>query len=385
VVRNTVIRRSGITKKYVLLRKTAKLKNYVRTPAKGMVFRFRGCYTAVVTPFDSKKRVDWEQLKILAEFQKAQGVRGVVPAGTTGESPTLSWTEHYKVIDSYFEAAGSSLETIAGTGSNSTEESLEATRHVADRGIRAALLVDPYYNGPSSLEIRKEYYEPIVRKFPEVEMIPYVIPGRTGTQLLPQDLAILARECPNLQAVKEATGSEENARLTRKLCGPEFSIMSGDDDKTLAFMRDEAIVCSGAISVISNIAPRAIEDLTEAALAGNMEEADRLGAALQPLFSMVTVKSEENTPFGLVPVKARNPLPVKTMMNVLGMGAGPCRGPLGRVTKLALNHILVGLRKVWANNPDVLEPIEKAFDVSIDKRLRVARSWEGLAYEVAYE
>ncbi len=350
-----------------------------------MVFRFRGCYTAVVTPFDSKKKVDWERLKILAEFQKAQGVRGVVPAGTTGESPTLSWTEHYRVIDSYFEASGSSLETIAGTGSNSTEESLEATRHVADHGIRVALLVDPYYNGPSSLEIRKEYYEPIVRAFPEIQIVPYVIPGRTGTQLLPQDLAILAREYPNLQAVKEATGSAENARLTRKLCGPEFSIMSGDDDKTLSFMRDDSIVCSGAISVMSNIAPRAIEDLTEAALAGNLEEADRLGAALQPLFAMVTVKAEENTAFGPVPVKARNPLPVKTMMNILGMEVGPCRPPLGLVTKQALNHILEGLRKVWTRNPEILEPIEKAFDVSIDKRLRVAHNWEGLAYEAAYE
>jgi 4-hydroxy-tetrahydrodipicolinate synthase len=350
-----------------------------------MAFRFRGCYTAVVTPFDSKKKVNWEKLKILAEFQKAQGVRGVVPAGTTGESPTLSWNEHYRVIDSYFEAGGSSLETIAGTGSNSTEESLEATRHVSEKGIRVALLVDPYYNGPSSLEIRKEYYEPIVRAFPEVEMIPYVIPGRTGTQLLPQDLAILAREYPNLQGVKEATGSAENARLTRKLCGPEFSIMSGDDDKTLSFMSDDAIVCSGVISVISNIAPRAIEDLTEAALAGNLEEADRLGAALQPLFAMVTVKSDENTAFGPVPVKARNPLPVKTMMNILGMDVGPCRGPLGRVTKQALNHILEGLQRVWARNPEILEPIEKAFDVSIDKRLRVSHSLDGLAYEDAYE
>ena len=216
-------------------------------------------------------------------------------------------------------------------------------------------------------------------------MIPYIIPGRTGTQLLPQDLAILAREYPNLQAVKEATGSAENARLTRKLCGPEFSIMSGDDDKTLSFMSDDLIVCSGAISVVSNVVPRAVEDLTEAALAGNLEEAERLATALQPLFAMVTVKSEENTAFGPVPVKARNPLPVKTMMNVLGMGVGPCRRPLGLVTKQALNHILEGLRKVWATNPEVLEPIEKAFDVSIDKRLRVAKSWDGLAYGAAYE
>jgi len=137
--------------------------------------------------------------------------------------------------------------------------------------------------------------------------------------------------------------------------------------------------------VISNIAPRAVEDLTEAALAGNLEEAERLGAALQPLFGMVTVKSDENTAFGPVPVKARNPLPVKTMMNVLGMGVGPCRGPLGLVTKQALNHIIAELRRVWERNPEILEPIEKAFDVSLDKRLRVAKSWEGLAYEAAYE
>ena len=350
-----------------------------------MVFRFRGCYTAVVTPFTQKKKVDGEKLKSLAQFQREEGVRGVVPAGTTGESPTLSWSEHYKVIDSYFEAAGPSVETIAGTGSNSTEESLEATRHIVDTGMRAALLVDPYYNGPSSLEMRREYYEPIVKAFPDVQMVPYVIPGRTGTQLLPQDIAILARENPNLQAVKEATGSADNARLTRRLCGPEFSIMSGDDDKTLSFMRDESINCSGVISVVSNVAPRAVEDLTEAALAGNHEEADRLAVALQPLFSMVTVKTDENTALGPIPVKARNPLPVKTMMNVLGMDVGPCRRPLGMVTKQALHHVVDGLNKVWAANPEILEPIEKAFDVSLDKRLQTERYWEGLAYEDGYQ
>jgi 4-hydroxy-tetrahydrodipicolinate synthase len=350
-----------------------------------MVFRFRGGYTAVVTPFDSQKKVNWGKIKVLAEFQRSQGIRGIVPAGTTGESPTLSWDEHYRVIGAYFQAGGSSVETIAGTGSNSTEESLEATHQVADMGIRAALLVDPYYNGPSSLETRREYYEPIVGAFPDMQMVPYVIPGRTGTQLLPQDLAILAREHPNLQAVKEATGSAENARLTRKLCGPEFSIMSGDDDKTLSFMRDDLIVCSGAISVISNIAPRAVEDLTEAALAGNLEEADRLGAALEPLSSMVTVKTDEQSSFGPIQVKARNPVPVKTMMNILGMDVGPCRGPLGRVTTQALDRMLEGLRRVWTRNPEVLEPIEKAFDVSIDKRLKDPRHWEGLTYDIGYE
>lgn len=350
-----------------------------------MGFRFRGCYTAMVTPFDKEGKVDFGRLKTLTEFQREQGIRGVVPAGTTGESPALNWEDHYRVIDTCFEVAGSSVETIAGTGSNSTEESLEATRHIRDRGMRAALLVDPYYNGPSSLEMRKEYYEPIAEAFPEVQMIPYVIPGRTGTQLLPQDLAILAREHQNLQAVKEATGSAGNARLTRKLCGPEFSILSGDDDLTLSFMQDGSIGCSGAISVISNIVPRACEGLAEAALAGNREEAERLGAALRPLFSMVTVKTEEDTSFGPVTVKARNPVAIKTMMNILGMSAGRCRRPLGMATKNGLAHILDGLRRVWSQDPGLLEPIESSFDVSIDERLKEPRHLEGLAYGAAYE
>ena len=349
-----------------------------------MTFRFRGCYTATVTPFDSKRYVNWERILSLAEFQRANGVRGITPAGTTGESPTLSWDEHYRVIESFFEAVGSSVETLAGTGSNSTEESIEATRHVADHGVKAVLLVDPYYNGPSSLEIRREYYEPIARAFPEVQMVPYIIPGRTGTQLLPQDLAVLAKQYPNIQTVKEATGNIENARLTRKLCGPGFSIMSGDDDLTLQMMRDSTIVCSGAISVISNIAPRAVSDMTEAALAGNWAHADHLAAALQPLFAMVTVKVEEKSSYGPVPVKARNPLPVKTMMNILGMDVGPCRGPLGRPTKGAINVMLDGLRRVWKKNPDIFEPIEKAFEVSIEDRLHHSQHWDGLAYESAY-
>ncbi len=173
--------------------------------------------------------------------------------------------------------------------------------------------------------------------------------------------------------------------MTRKLCGPEFSIMSGDDDLTLTFMEDDAINCSGAISVVSNIAPRACEDLTEAALAGNREEADRIGALLQPLFAMVTVKTQENTPFGLVTVKTRNPLPVKTMMNILGMDVGPCRRPLGKVTSQAVKHMAEGLKKVWMRNPEILEPIEKGFDVSLEKRLNDARSLEGLTYDAIYE
>jgi 4-hydroxy-tetrahydrodipicolinate synthase len=345
-----------------------------------MAFRFSGAYTAIITPFDTGRSVDWPGLRLLVDFQKTQGITGIVPAGTTGESPTLTWDEHNKVIESVFEAAGTGLETIAGTGSNSTDEALEATRHIANWGIRAALLVDPYYNGPSSLEIRREYYEPIAEAFPEVQLVPYIIPGRTGTQLLPQDLGILSANYPNISGVKEATGSLDNARLTRNYCGPNFSIVSGDDDKTLTLMSDQAVACSGVISVVANIAPKPVQDMVQAALRKDWQEAQRLATALQPLFALVTVKTEESTKYGPVFVRARNPLPVKTMMQVLGMTTGPCRSPLGRVTKSALNVMLRSLRTVWAANPEILEPIERCFDVSVADRLVMPQYWENLSY-----
>jgi 4-hydroxy-tetrahydrodipicolinate synthase len=345
-----------------------------------LAFRFSGAYTATITPFDSGRSVDWACLRSLVEFQKAQGISGVVPAGTTGESPTLTWDEHNKVIETVFESAGTGVETIAGTGSNSTDEALEATRHIANWGIRAALLVDPYYNGPSSLEIRREYYEPIAEAFPEVQLIPYIIPGRTGTQLMPQDLGLLSASYHNVSAVKEATGNLDNARLTREYCGPNFSIISGDDDKTLALMSDQVIACSGVISVISNIVPRGVQGLVQAALRKDWKEAQRLATALQPLFAVVTVKTEESTKYGPVAVRARNPLPVKTMMQLLGMTSGPCRSPMGRVTKGALDTLLRSLRAVWAANPELLEPIERFFDVSVADRLQMPQYWENLTY-----
>lgn len=345
-----------------------------------MAYRFKGCYTAIVTPFDGGRSVDWEGLKALVEFQCAHGITGIVPAGTTGESPTLTWDEHNRVIETVFETARSRVETIAGTGSNSTDEALEATRHIANRGMRSALLVDPYYNGPSSLEIRREYYEPIAEAFPDIQLIPYVIPGRTGTQLLPQDLGILVSNYPNVSGVKEATGSLDNARLTRNYCGTSFSILSGDDDRTLALMSDQAIRCSGVISVMSNIVPAAIQSMVQASLSGDWQKAQSVATALQPLFSLVTIRTDESSQFGPVSVKARNPLPVKTMMNILGMTDGPCRPPLGRVTEKALETALHALRTVWASNPEFLEPIERSFDVSISERLQLPRYWEGLAY-----
>ncbi len=324
-------------------------------------------------------QIDYEGLQQLVEFQTKNGVKGILAVGTTGESPTLYWDEHNKVIEKTHEYAGKAL-TIAGTGSNSTQETIDATAHAFNSGIKAALLVDPYYNGPSSMEIRKEYVEPIASRFPEVQMIPYVIPGRTGTQLLPQDIAILHDQYPNVRCVKEATGDLKNMELTRQVCGADFDILSGDDDKTYTMMISPDIGASGVISVTSNVAPGAVVDMVHYLLDGNEEAAAVIQQALQPLFNLVTVKTTEQTPYGPVVCRARNPLAYKTLMNVLGMPAGPCRQPLGKMTPAGLEVVLLNVRKVYEANPQVLDPVAEFFDVDLKDRLYNEKYLEGLTY-----
>lgn len=341
---------------------------------------FSGCYTALITPFTSDSGVDEAGLEKLIEFQASEGVSGVLAVGTTGESPTLNREEHNRVTERVCALMKGQGRAIAGTGSNSTEETMRATEHAAHAGADTILLVDPYYNGPSSLEIRREYVGPVAGAFPELEMICYVIPGRTGTKLLPEDLAILHRDYQNVNTVKEATGDLENMARTRECCGEDFNILSGDDDKTCAMMTDARIRASGVISVMSNVAPGAIQRFTRAINEGNMEAADGLAEAMKPLFGMVGVASEEETPFGKTEVKARNPLPIKTMMHILGMPAGPCRQPLGRMNPGGLEKVLDNARTVQHNHPEIFAPIEAFFKVDIAKRLEGRSVLEGLAY-----
>jgi len=343
--------------------------------------KFSGCYTAIITPLSNTFEVDYEGLSNLVEFQVREGVSGILAVGTTGESPTLDWNEHNQVIEKVFSCTGENRLTIAGTGSNSTKETLKATHHAAQIGIKAVLLVDPYYNGPSSLEIRKEYVEPIAQSYPDIQIIPYVIPGRTGTQLYPQDIATLYQQYPNVNVVKEATGNLENMRLTRRLCGENFSILSGDDDKTFDMMISSDIDAAGVISVTSNIAPKAVQNLVRALKSHKITEAKRLKTALQPLFNLVTIKTTEETPFGPVLCRARNPLGFKTLMRILGMPSGPCRQPLGKMTKAGLNVVLENARKVYELTPEILKPIEDFFDVDIQDRLNMKKFWKDLYYD----
>ncbi|MEM3655699.1 MAG: 4-hydroxy-tetrahydrodipicolinate synthase [Thermoprotei archaeon] len=345
-----------------------------------MAYTYKGLYTAIITPFDKKGSVDFEAFDRLVAFQVESGVSGIVVAGTTGESATLTWAEHKALFEHAVESISGGVEVIASSGSNNTAEALDATSHARSLGIRHALLVDPYYNGPSSLEIRREYLERIATSFPEMGFIPYVIPGRTGTKLMPHDLALAAISHPNIRGVKEATGDLDNMRLTRRLCGPDFSILSGDDELTYTVMTDPAIHASGVISVVSNFAPVALREMCSAILGGNTERAATINRALTPLFECVTIKTAEQTPFGEVTVRARNPLPAKTLMNILGMPAGPLRPPLGKMTKKGVLTLLEKARRVYSANPEVFEPVEHFFDVRVERRLSDPNI-EGLYYD----
>ncbi|MCD6274198.1 MAG: 4-hydroxy-tetrahydrodipicolinate synthase [Deltaproteobacteria bacterium] len=340
----------------------------------------KGCYTALVTPFKGDE-VDYEGLDSLVDFQIKNGVAGILAVGTTGESPTLTWEEHNRVIENVAAKTKGRCLCIAGTGSNNTKETIEATGHAAECGADAVLLVDPYYNGPSSLEIRREYIEPVAREFPDMQIIPYVIPGRTGAQLLPEDLAILSREFHNVNTVKEATGNIENMRRTRECCGPGYSIMSGDDGMVFQMMTDPDIKASGVISVLSNIVPGAISELLNLIGNGEIEKAEKLHSALKPLFELVTVSTMEATPFGETLCRARNPLAVKTLMSILGMPSGGCRKPLGKMTQKGVEKVLSVIRRVYEATPVILKPLEDFFDVKIAKRLAGSSNWEGLSYD----
>lgn len=341
---------------------------------------FKRCFTALVTPFKDDA-VDYEGLGKLADFQIKNGITGILAVGTTGESPTLTWDEHNKVIEDVAKTTRGKCICIAGTGSNNTKETLESSKHAVDAGVEALLLVDPYYNGPSSLEIRREYVAPVARAFPDVQIIPYVIPGRSGAQLLPEDLAILNRDFDNVNMVKEATGSIENMKHTRACCGADFTILSGDDGLTFEMMTDPEIMASGVVSVASNVAPGPVAEMVKLLEQGNQAEAKKILSALEPLFGLVTIKTKEKTPYGEVVCRARNPLGIKTLMSILGMPSGGCRRPLGQMTKNGLEKVIEAAQKIQFNNPEIFKPVSDFFGVDIDERLNSLSSREGLYYE----
>ena len=336
--------------------------------------RLEGCWTALVTPFTEKGALDLEGLRKNVTFQ-IEGGAHLLPTGTTGESPTVDWKEHNQIIEEVVKLATGRSFVMAGTGSNSTQEALRGTKHAVEMGAEGVLLVDCYYNGPSSLELRTEYYEVIAKEFPKTAIIPYVIPGRTGTQLEVEDLAILHRTYKNVRAVKEATGDLERMAKTRRLLGDTFDILSGDDDMTFAMMTREDIKAQGVVSVIANVVPGALAEMTGALNRGDMARGEELAQALDPLFKIVTVKTVEEYEGFQVPCKFRNPSAIKTLMRGLGMPAGPCRPPLGRMTPRGITVVRDAIRTVYENSREVLTPIADFYKVDLEERIYQDEHW----------
>lgn len=346
--------------------------------------KMQGVWTALVSPVRPDFALDASGLEKNVEFQISQGIAGVVPAGTTGESPTLNWDEHNEVIDRVLKQCKGRCGVLAGTGSNSTAETVENTRRAVNSGAEAVLMVDCYYNGPSSQELRDEYYAVVAAEFPNVTIVPYVIPGRSGTALAVEDLAILYGKHPNICVVKEATGDLQRMARTRSLTGKSFSIMSGDDDITFTMMTDPGIRANGAISVMSNVIPGAIVKMADAIADGDAQAAARMRDSLNPLFGVVTVKIDNprvlpNGERVTVNDRYRNPLPVKTLMAGLGMPSGGCRRPLGKMSMAGVDAVRQAARQVWELCPEALLPINDFFGVDVAKRLADDSIWSSLA------
>jgi 4-hydroxy-tetrahydrodipicolinate synthase len=348
------------------------------------VVDFRGSWTALITPFKEDLSVDFDGLKKNISFQINQGITGVLAVGTTGESPTLETEEHNEVITRAAVFAEKGCDILAGTGSNSTAEAIAHTNHAVIAGVEKVLLVDCYYNGPSSLELRREYYEEVLKSVPKAKVVVYVIPGRSGTAISPVDIAVMSGSYERVIAIKEATGDLSRMEEERSLM-PEMSIMSGDDDMTFPMMSNPKIGAAGVISVTSNIAPGTVSKMIAAALDGDMDEAGALEHKLKPLLSMVTVKAESERilPDGrsvVIQDRFRNPVAVKTAMNVLGMPAGPCRKPLGKLTPAGAALIRDRLKSVYNETPEILSPIGDFYNVDIERNLKDDGLWQSLVY-----
>jgi 4-hydroxy-tetrahydrodipicolinate synthase len=284
---------------------------------------FEGVYTALVTPFNKNGGVDYEKLRELIERQVQNGVDGIAPVGTTGESPTLDYEEHEKVIEVSVEAARKRIKVIAGTGANSTREALELTQQAKERGADATLQVTPYYNKPNQAGLIKHFS--VVADLGLPTML-YNIPGRTGREIEVNTLVELSKH-PNIIAVKEAGGSVD--RVSQIVTRCKMEILSGDDSLTLPMM---AVGAVGVVSVVSNIAPKPIVDMTRAALNGNWTEARALHLKYYRLFTDLFIDT--------------NPIPVKAAMAMMGLCDAVYRLPLCKMAEPLKKKLAECLREV---------------------------------------
>ena len=266
---------------------------------------FPGAYTALVTPFGRDGAVDYGRLRELVEFQIAGGIDGLVPVGTTGESPTLDVDEHLEVIRVVVETAARRVKVVAGTGANSTAEALELTAQAKAMGVDGTLQVTPYYNKPTQAGLIRHFTAVADLGLP---VVLYNVPGRAGCEIAVPTVAELAQH-PHVVAVKEAAGSVDRVSRLKAAC--EIEVLSGDDGLTLPMM---SVGACGVISVASNVAPKAVADLVHAAAAGRWDEARALHYQYYALFNDVFIET--------------NPIPIKAALEMAGLGPAVYRLPL---------------------------------------------------------
>jgi 4-hydroxy-tetrahydrodipicolinate synthase len=274
---------------------------------------FQGSFVALVTPFRQGK-VDEAKLAELVEFHVTHGTDGLVPCGTTGESPTLTHDEHKRVVELVVAAAAGRIPVVAGTGSNATAEAIDLTRHAERAGASAALVVNPYYNRPTQEGLYRHFRA--VAESVALPILVYNIQGRTAVNVETRTLARLVQDCRNIVGVKEASGSLDQMSQVIAACGPGFSVLSGDDNLTLPVM---AIGGRGVISVIANLVPRETADMVHAALEGDFKRARELHYRLFPLARAAFLET--------------NPIPIKEAMAMAGMLEPEFRLPMCRMSE----------------------------------------------------
>jgi 4-hydroxy-tetrahydrodipicolinate synthase len=274
---------------------------------------FTGTYTAIVTPFRNGV-VDESALARLIAAQVRGGVDGIVPVGTTGESPTLGFEEHIRVIEFSVQCAGGRVKVLAGTGGNSTEEAIFLTTEAERVGADGSLQVAPYYNKPTQEGLFR-HFRTVARRT-RLPIVLYSIPGRCGVEIGVDTVVRLAAACRNIIGIKEAGGNADRVSQLRQAVGPKFTILSGDDSLTLPFM---SVGAQGVVSVASNVIPKPVAQMVRAYAAGRVAEAQRLHARYYPLFKDLFLET--------------NPAPAKAALALMGRMEDELRLPLVPISK----------------------------------------------------
>ncbi|MCI4624510.1 MAG: 4-hydroxy-tetrahydrodipicolinate synthase [Candidatus Magnetoovum sp. WYHC-5] len=273
---------------------------------------FSGSYVAIVTPFKNGK-FDESAYRALIEWHIVEGTNGIVPVGTTGESATLEYEEHYRVIQVAVETAAKRVPVIAGTGANSTSETIMMTKVAKELGADGALLVCPYYNKPTQEGLYQHFKA--VAESVDLPLVLYNVPGRTAINIEPQTVLRLS-EVPNIVAIKEASGDMKQASELIRLCGDKMDVLSGDDFTTFSLM---AMGGKGVISVCANILPRLTSLLCKYMLANQVLQAREVHFKLEPLNKVLFIET--------------NPIPVKTALSLMGKIDEEFRLPLCMMSK----------------------------------------------------